>query len=191
MKKFLCSLVSLFFVFSLTFASEKLISYSAGISSGIPFYGKNGLSEAQKEINPNYRVIIGTFANINLNIIEQVTFSAGAEILSDLNWQDDIYNNHLHVGFPLGFKIYPDIGGLNFGLAYDLGFRSDFYKNADGAIADNIASWGNGFKISMEYNFNHNGDLEYLPSLGCSWTLMPRGNYSYDNLITFYLAENF
>jgi len=191
MKKTFCSLLVIFFIFSFVSAKEDFISFNAGISSGLPFYGEKSIPEKSSDISTEYRAIIGCFANVNLNVIKQVSFFAGADMLSDFNWLDSQYNNHLHVNFPLGFKIYPGLGGFNLGLSYTLGFRADFLKESTGEKTNNIASWGNGFKLHMEYNFAHEGKTNYLPTMGCSWNLMPRGNYSYDNILTFYLAENF
>ena len=191
MKKLLCSLVLLFTIFTGLIAKEGLVSFTAGITSGIPFYGSDSMHELAEKVDTDYRVIIGTFANINLNVIKQISFFTGADLLADFNWQGKQHKNHLHIDFPLGFKIYPGLGGLNIGLAYTLGFRSDFLKAASNNKSNSIASWGNGFKILLEYNFAHEGKSKYLPTIGGSWNLMPRGNNSYDNIITFYLAENF
>lgn len=190
MKKLLCSLVLLSSLFVGLIAEESLISFNAGLSSGIPFYGEDSLPEKSKDIDTDYRVIIGTFANLNINVIKQVSFFAGVDLLTDFNWKSKQYDHHLNMSFPLGFKIYPGLGGLDLGLAYTLGFRSDFSKSSKGK-SSNVASWGNGFKVLAEYNFAHEGKSKYLPTIGCSWNLMPRGNYSYDNIICFYLAENF
>lgn len=190
MKKLLCSLLVTVSILGFTFAKENLISFSAGLSSGFPIYGNNSVPETITKINTDHRVIIGSLATVNVNVIKQITFFGGGDILADFNWKDNNYANHLHISFPLGIKIYPGLGGLNFGLSYNLGFRSDFSKTTT-AKHSNIASWGNGFKFLFEYDFAHDGNSKYLPSIGCSWNLMPRGNYSYDNLIVFYLAENF
>lgn len=190
MKKIFCSLILSSILFFSLAAEESLISFNAGLSSGIPFYDENSVPLEIDNINTNYRAIVGTFANINYNVIQQITFFTGVDLLTDLNWGENLYKHHLHIGFPLGFKVYPGLGGLDLGLAYTLGLRSDFIKNEDGNES-NVASWGNGFKLLVEYNFAHEGNSKYLPTIGCSWNLMPRGNHSYDNLITFYLAENF
>ena len=149
MKKLLCSLVLLFTIFTGLIAKEGLVSFTAGITSGIPFYGSDSMPELAEKVDTDYRVIIGTFANINLNVIKQISFFTGADLLADFNWQGKQHKNHLHIDFPLGFKIL------------------------------------------LEYNFAHEGKSKYLPTIGGSWNLMPRGNNSYDNIITFYLAENF
>lgn len=190
MKKLLCCLFVSISLFSISFAKESLFSFSAGLSSGIPFYGSESVPENIAIINTDHRVIIGSLFNMNVNVIKQVSFFGGGDILADFNWKDKNYAHHLHVSFPLGIKVYPGIGGLDLGLSYNLGFRSDFSKTSTSKHS-NIASWGNGFKFLIEYNFAHEGKSKYLPTIGCSWNLMPRGNYSYDNLVVFYIAENF
>ena len=190
MKKLLCSLIVILGIFSVSFAKENFVSFSAGLSSGIPFYGTDSVPESMNTINTDHRVIIGALTSININVIKQITFFGGGDILADFNWKDTSYAHHLHVSFPLGIKVYPGIGGLNLGLSYNLGFRSDFSKTISGKQS-NIAAWGNGFRLSVEYNFAHEGKSKYLPSIGCNWNFMPRGNNSYDNLIVFYITENF
>ncbi|MCR5189287.1 MAG: hypothetical protein K6C97_10155 [Treponema sp.] len=190
MKKITLSiLLSIFLCFAAS-AQEDFFTMNLGLSSGIPFYGSQTVSQTASEIDTDKRVIIGTFVNANFNIIEQVTFFFGADLLTDLNWKDSSYKHFLHTGFPVGLKIYPGLGGLDFGLAYEFGFRADFLKNSDGDRNNTSMAWGNGFKLFFEYNFAHTSDIKHLPIIGCSWTFMPRGNYSYDNLITFYIAGN-
>jgi len=191
MKKITLSiLLSIFLCFAAS-AQENLITMNLSLSSGIPFYGNQHLNTAASIIETDKRVIVGTALNANLNILKQVSFYLGAELLTDFNWNDYSYKHFLHTGFPLGIKIYPGLGGLNFGLAYELGFRSDFYQLPDGVKINNSMAWGNGFKLHIEYNFAHTSNIKQLPIIGCSWNLMPRGNYTYDNLLLFYLALNF
>ena len=173
------------------FAKEGLISFSVGISSGIPLYGPNSVLSTGTEIEKGNRVILGSVASINLNVIKQATFFLGNDMLWDLTWNSVEKSNKLHTSFPLGIKIYPGIGGLNAGLAYTLGFRADFINtNATGEY-NGISPWGNGFKFLIEYNFAHDGNSKYLPTIGGYWNLMPRGNDSYDNILVLYLAANF
>lgn len=182
-------LLSVFLSFH-AYSQEDFCTMTAGISSGIPVYGQANLSQTSRTIDTDKRVIIGTFFNVNLNIIKQVTFFFGADLLSDLNWSDDTYKHFLHTGFPVGLKIYPGLGGLDLGLAYEFGFRADFLKTSSGIKTKKSQAWGNGFKLFLEYDFSRNNKIKYLPIIGSSWTFMPRGNYSYDNLLTFYIAAN-
>lgn len=167
---------------------ENLTSDDSTISENAQSTENN--TETKTEIKTDKRVIIGSFASLNLNVVKQVTFFTGCDFLADFNWAENLYAHHLHLGFPLGFKIYPGLAGLNLGLAYVLGFRADFTKTSSDYKTKNATAWGNGFKFLAEYNFAHDGFSKYLPTIGCSWTYMPRGNYEKDNLLTFYLAAN-
>lgn len=190
MKKIILVFITSILLISTITAKEKLISFSSGISTGIPIYGDENTSEHLNSIEQKQRFIIGTLFSINLNPIEQATFFVGGDLLCDFNWNNDTYFHLLNAGFPLGIKIYPNIGGFNFGFAYELGFRTDL-SEINNKKDYNIASWSNGFKIFTEYNFAHKGIFKNLPTIGLSWNLMPRGMNSYDNIITFYIAENF
>lgn len=172
-------------------AKEELFSFSAGLSSGIPIYGAGSILTSGNDISGKNRVIIGALGAININPVKQVSFCLGTDFLWDFTWNSSEKANKMHVSFPLGVKVYPGLGGLNVGLAYTLGFRTDFINtNAHGEYNGSTA-WGNGFKFSVEYNFAHGGKSKYLPSVGGYWNFMPRGNYSCDNLIAFYIAANF
>ena len=173
------------------FAKEKFISFSAGISSGFPLYGTNSVISTGNELNNTNRIILGTLASININPIPQVSFFIGNDNLWDNTWNNYEHSSKLHICFPFGIKVYPGIGGFNLGLAYALGFRYDNILTNTLGYYNNTSPWGNGFKIQLEYNFAHESQINTLPSIGAHWYLMPRGNNSYDNLITLYIAANF
>lgn len=192
MKKYFCVFTALFIFFSNYLVAEDLFTFSAGLSTGFPAYEKKELAGKIDSINNKHRIIIGSLFTVNLNPYKQITFFTGSDILGDFNWNSDSeYAHCLHVAFPLGVKIYPNLKGFNFGIAYTLGFRADLSNTQLSGKETNIASWSNGFKILAEYNFAHEGKSKYYPSVGLSWNWMPRGNYTHDNIITFYIAENF
>ena len=190
-KVFFVCLFYAIFQFSF-FATEKLVDYTVGLGFGIPFYGKieDEFSEFDK-ISTQNKIVLDTFATINFNVIEQARFFAGVDLFTDFAWKNDEYKNFLHLCFPVGFKFYPNLGGLNLGVAYVLGFRANFYRAASYPKRNTASSWGNGFKFFLEYNFAYNSAHTWLPALGCSWTFMPRGNFSHDNLLNFYISESF
>ena len=190
MKKISIALIITLLVTSFATAEENFFSCSLGLSSGIPIYGSSSLSDDADKISTDSRIIAGAFLNLNLNPINQITFFGGAEVLSDLNWNNDSYKHFSHIGFPLGIKIYPGLGGLCFGIAYELGFRGEFLKDKEGKTSNEISSWGNGFKTVLEYNFSHIGKSNHYPTIGTSWNLMPRGHNAYDNIFQFYIAAN-
>ena len=191
MKKIPALLLAVLLFSSSLFAKEGLLSFSAGISSGLPVYGENSVISTGTEIPNGNRMIIGGLASINLNVLPQISFYLGNDILWDITWSSSEKSSKLHVSFPLGIKIFPGVGGLNFGIAYTLGFRVDNIKVSSIGEYNAISSWGNGFKLHIEYDFAHDGKSKYYPSIGTYWNLMPRGNNSWDNLIVLYIAANF
>ena len=191
MKKYLSFAFIILIASSSLSAAERLFSFSAGLSSGVPVYGANSVVSTGSEIQKGNRVILGTIASINVNPINQVSFYLGNDTLWDYTWNASEKSSKMHVSFPLGIKIYPGLGGLNLGLAYTLGVRVDNIKTDLAGEYNGSTPWGNGFKFQAEYNFAHEGSSRYLPSIGGYWNLMPRGNNSYDNLIVLYVAANF
>ena len=190
MKKIAVLLFSALVFCSALSAKERLFSFSAGLSSGVPIYSSGSVASTGTEISGANRIILGINASVNINPIKQISFYLGNDTLWDLTWNSSEHSNKTHVTFPLGIKVYPGLGGLNVGLAYTLGFRADSI-NTDDVEYNGISSWGNGFKFQVEYNFAHEGKSQYLPSVGGYWNLMPRGNDAYDNLIVLYIAANF
>ena len=191
MKKIPALLLTALLLGSSIFAKEGLLSFSAGISSGLPVYGANSVLSTGTEIPNGNRMIIGGLASANLNILSQISFYLGNDLLWDITWNSAEKSSKLHVSFPLGIKIFPGVGGLNFGIAYTLGFRVDNIKTSSVGEYNDISFWGNGFKLHVEYDFAHDGKSKYYPSVGTYWNLMPRGNNSWDNLIVLYIAANF
>ena len=191
MKKYLSFIFVILLNFTLLSANERLFSFSAGLSSGVPFYGSDSVISTGSEITKGNRVILGTVFSVNVNPIKQASFYLGNDNVWDITWNASEKSSKLHVSFPLGIKIYPGLGGLNLGLAYTLGFRADSINTDLAGEHNGTSAWGNGFKFQMEYNFAHEGKSRYLPSLGGYWNLMPRGNNSYDNLIALYISANF
>ncbi len=184
-------LLSLFVVFASSgFALEApSVSFDAGLSSGYPFYGDSNLKDANARIDDGgFRMIIGTVADVNLKLAEYLTAFAGNDNVFDFNWHGEDFFNHLDTSFFTGVKVYPGIGGLNFSVAYSIGTRFDFAGESKGVDS---ASWGNGFRLGMEYNFAYADKNRYMPSIGAYYRFVPRGNNTYDNLLCVYLLANF
>ena len=191
MKKIITLIFTALLTCSLSFADEKLFSFSAGLSSGVPIYGTDSVVSTGSEIEKGNRIILGLNTTVNVNPINQVSFYVGNDTLWDYTWNASEKSSKVHLSFPLGIKIYPGLGGLNLGLAYTLGLRFDNIRTDVAGEYNDSTPWGNGFKFQVEYNFAHEGSSMYLPSVGGYWNLMPRGNSSYDNLIVLYVAVNF
>lgn len=190
MKKIAISLLFILGTVFSAFADEHFVSISAGVSSGVPFYGSESVQSIHADFENGSRVIIGTLASINVNPIKQVSFFTGADLLWDLNKDKPYSANHLSFDIPFGIKLYPGLAGLNFGIAYAFGFRTNNYNLPELEPIKSKTPWGNGFKILAEYNFAHEGKSNFLPTIGMYWKRMPRGNNCFDNHICAYVCMN-
>lgn len=170
-------------------AEESLFSFSAGLQSGLVFYGDKNMKKLNKELDGSH-VLVGALAEINVNPFKEVTFFAGGDLLCDYIIDGDEHSNHFSLDFPFGIKIYPGIGGLNFALAYTIGIRYDSIDTEDLSVKESTP-WGNGLKTQIEYNFAHEGKSKYYPSIGVSWKYIPRGNNKCDNIVAAYIKANF
>lgn len=196
MKKRVLVLLLSIFLTGVCFSEGKPLVFSAGISSGYPFYGSNKMRLTNDYISiTGGRFIIGTNALLELNLLKQLSLFAGTDFLCDFNSNSVEWQNTMDLSFNFGCKFYPGLGGFAVGLGYTLGTRFDFIQLFP-EIAEFIqpdllnSAWGNGIKVLVEYNFSHQSELPFMPTLGISWRLMPRGNWLYDNILTAYLMIN-
>lgn len=182
----------LLMIFSSCFAKEKIINFAIGISSGIPIYE----STLEKKINEYFydndgtRIIFGTNARVEFNILENFSLFADSDLLVDFNFKSEEHFNMLDLSFSGGIKIFPGIGGLATGIGYSVGSRFNVYdllEETKSFLGEQIRrnDWGNGFKVFVEYDFAHKSG-KILPILGITWKFMPRGNDFYDNTFSLY-----
>lgn len=191
MKKIFLAFLLTFSIFTFTFAEEHIVSASVGLSSGVPFYGSQEVKDVHTSLEKGSRVILGGLFSLNLNPIKEVTFFAGTDFLCDFNNMKPYAANLLSFDVPFGIKLYPGIAGLNVGVAYAFGFRSDYYNLEETGKYNSKTYWGNGFKFLAEYNFAHDGSSIFLPTIGMYWKHMPRGENNFDNQICAYVCANF
>lgn len=187
------------FVPSLSALDDSIISFDAGLSSGVIVYGDRDVRKADALVkNTGHRVVLGTVCDVNVRISEYLTFFLGNDSFFDLAWKDDLHSNHVETAFFPGLKVYPGLGGFNFSCAYSAGTRWDFLSLPPATDEDgnevpyrtDSVSWGNGFRLGLEYNFSYNSN-PYYPSLGFYYRLCPRGNYNWDNVFAVYVLANF
>lgn len=169
-------------------ASDKPVSVDAGLSTGIPLYGDKQIRSTNSSFSgEGHRAIFGSVVNLNVKISDNLLFFFGNDLTFDFCWNDEGHSNHLETAFYPGLKVYPGFGGLNFSCAYSAGTRWDFLSSEDEL---DKTFWGNGFRISAEYNFAW--DSEYLlPSVGVYYRFCPRGSYHYDNIIGLYVVMHY
>ncbi|MDE5898423.1 MAG: hypothetical protein K2H09_04070, partial [Treponemataceae bacterium] len=138
-------------------AAPKRFGFDAGISTGIPIYGGGDVEAADSAVNGGSvnRIVIGGNAGATLRLGAPLKLLAGADLLCDFVWSGGDHSNHLDYAFFGGVKIYPGIRGLAFSIAYALGRRTDFIDN-ETESATRSTAWGNGFRLSAEYDFLYN-----------------------------------
>lgn len=193
MKKFFSILLILFA--SLSFAKTKtqkknnIVGFDVGIVTGLPVYTSGEVSHANDHVNDGKtsRVVIGGLFDVSFKVMSPLKIMLGFDLLSDFNWGGGEHANYLDYAFWAGLKIYPGIAGFNFFVDYALGQRADFIDN-DEIDETNTAAWGNGFRVGIEYDFLHNSEHRFMPSVGFYYRLMPRGDDQYDNIFAIYVT---
>lgn len=206
--KKLILILSFFMIFYFSMAGRKnsFITFSTGLSTGYVNYGKQGiisetnnnlLSSTDPEIFPfkiaaGKEFLIGVLSQANLNFTDKFSLYADTDFIADFNSDGNNYSNHLDYSVSSGIKFYPfqNISGLSFSIGYLIGARTDFFKIDGYDSFQQNTPWGNGIKISIEYDFSRTLKILYLPNLGFSWRNIPRGDNYYDNIFQTYLSVN-
>lgn len=164
-----------------------------GIASGYPSYGNSSIVDGNDAVNPDgspKRFIIGLNGDFYFSVIRPLKLLIGADTLADFIWNGQTYFNHIDYSFWTGVKVYVGAGGLNVGLAYLLGCRTDFSK-FEGSADVSSSAWGNGFRLSLEYDFLYNSSWQMLPAIGAYYRCVPRGDEAWDNIIACYVNLSF
>lgn len=193
MKKIISAIVCLFissFVFS---EASKIIGFDIGLSTGLPVYSDSGISDANDRVNDGdfNRVIIGSVADVSFHVCEPLKLLVGGDLLCDLIWSGNSHSNHIDYAGWFGVKAYPGFGGLNGSVCYAVGCRTDFINNDVEDTVVHNASWGNGFRLGIEYDFLYGTERSCMPCVGFYYRYMPRGESNYDNIFSVYATLSF
>ena len=86
MKKLL-AVLAFVFVANTVFAYQNFFGVSAGLMSGIPFYGSSEINDLNKEVSNQSRIFIGGLADIHFNVSDNATFFFGSDLRCDGIWQ--------------------------------------------------------------------------------------------------------
>lgn len=115
--------------------SKRLVTFDAGLSTGIPVYGDSLLrSENALLTDGGKHAIIGTVCDINFRLSDGITFFVGNDNVFDFIWNKSVnegktaYFHHIDSAFFPGLKIYPGLGGFNISCGYSVGTRWDFHS---------------------------------------------------------------
>lgn len=206
MKKLLFIFVLIFTSF-LSFAEQdKKVGCDIGLTTGVPVYSHRDDNVSIEES----RIIVGSFADVSFKLTEPFRFIMGVDFNTDFMWSADSLNYHLDYAGWAGLKFYPGLAGLNFSIAYALGSRYDFVNKCTKSIKEydllsysilyidkkndyysESTAWGNGFRISFDYDFLYGSNRNVAPALGGYYRCMPRGNNNWDNIFAVYVSLGF
>ncbi|MCQ2575253.1 MAG: hypothetical protein MJ162_00820 [Treponema sp.] len=190
MKKLLITLTIL--ISSLFAANAQLLNFSANFQTGIPIYSSPSKSVRKTLLasNNTHRIAAGGDFNVQFNITEPVKTVGGFCSFSDFIFDSNSHYNSIDYSVYAGIRVYPNLYGFNFMIAHVLGGRSDFIKT-DELSTNTYTKWGNGFILDLNYDFLLDSKYSVMPSVGICYRFMPRGNYSYDHIITAYAGIKF
>lgn len=190
-KKILIPLLLIFFSETFVFAHQG-VGFNWGLLTGLPVYSDQELLDSINKISkdtPN-RAVVGTFVDLTVGLSEILALYGGAQARCDFLWNSDEYFHDFDLNFFGGLKVSPWDFGLIFSVAYAPGFRTTFYDFAEEKGTSN-SSWGNGFRVGVEYDILYTFDVAVSPAVGVLYEFFPRGDYTYDNLFSFYVALKF
>ena len=186
MKKIFLIFVITLFVLSVTFSNtESFFTTEVSLGTGISIYDSTG-SDNRKTLlkDSDYkRIILGLTADTNLNISDPLKVLFGFETFCDFLWKDSDYYNSCDYAFFTGIKVFPNKTGLNLSISYVLGSRSDYFSQAP---KKSDKSWGNGFRLSIQYDFMQNKEYRIKPNVGAYYRFVPRGSYNKDHILCLY-----
>ncbi len=171
MKKFL--ILPLIFVF---FAIPAFSStgFEIGLGSGYVSYGGKSTKNLTDALGEKNQSVIYCDASFLIQPHKNILFALGSDCVSDFRWKGKDHIYLIDYAFLAGFRVYPNLAGLFFGLDYAVGRRSDFVSLNDHEYSQD-SRWGNGFKFALGYDFScHLNSI--APVLAASFKSMPRGN---------------
>lgn len=186
MKKLLFIIFLILFSNSVFFAnSDSFFTTEISLGTGISIYDSNTGDSRKSLLNTSdfKRIIIGLTADTNLNISAPLKIMFGAETFCDFLWAGSDYFNTFDYAFFTGIKVFPTRTGFNFSISYVLGNRTDYF---DEAPKQDTKAWGNGFRISLQYDFMEEKEYKIKPHAGAYYRCVPRGNYNTDHILCLY-----
>ena len=205
-KYFFITILIIFSSISLFSNENSLFTTEVSLGTGISIYDTSS-DTLRKELlsQKDYkRVIAGLSVDTNLNISDPLKIMFGAEAFSDFLWLKPDYYNTLDYAFFTGIKVFPNKTGLNISISYVLGNRTDFFTQTVQVQSDEVdeegnpvtkselqksndtKSWGNGFRIAIQYDFMLNKASKIKPVVGGYYRCVPRGDYNRDHILCIY-----
>lgn len=158
--------------------------FSIGLGSGFGFYG-NAAAKDRSDYDFKNAFNMYAEANILFPLGSKFFLSGGVDDFFSFAWDGSDSYNIADINFNFGARFYPGLYGFLVGIDYSIGHRTDFIDLPGMNKKTETSKWGNGFKISAEYDFMHE-KKGFSPVLGMAWRFVPRGDEIFDNFLIFY-----
>lgn len=192
MKKLKLVFIGLFLILTFNgFANDSKVNFHWGIGTAGILYGDDSTKKLTKTLtNDEFsRMILSGELGFSIKLDKSIRFVTGGNISYDLFMKNSQNASFLDYAFFGGLRVYPNLGGLNFGLEYNIGQRANFYNLVGYEATSGLTNWGNGFRFVTEYDFSYYTE-GLAPVLGISYRRMPRGGFA-DNFFSFYFRLSY
>ena len=173
------------------FANESKVNFHWALGTAGISYGDASTKELTETLtNEDFsRMILSGEIGFSIKLDKSIRFVTGGNLIYDLFMKNSQNASFLDYAFFGGLRVYPNLGGLNLGLEYNIGQRANFYNLDDYEIKSDLTNWGNGFRFVAEYDFSYYTE-GLAPVVGLSYRRMPRGGFA-DNFFSFYFRFSY
>ena len=192
MKNLKLVFIGLFLILTFNgFANESKVNFHWGFGTAGIVYGDDSTKELTKTLtNDEFsRMILSGDLGLSIKLDKSIRFVTGGNVSYDLFMKNSQNASFLDYAFFGGLRVYPNLGGLNFGLEYNIGQRANFYNLVDYEATSGLTNWGNGFRFVTEFDFSYYTE-GLAPVVGLSYRRMPRGGFA-DNFFSFYFRFSY
>ena len=173
------------------FSNESKVNFHWTIGTAGISYGDDSTKELVETLtNDEFsRMILSGELGFSIKLDKSIRFVTGGNIVYDLFMKNSQNASFLDYAFFGGLRVYPNLGGFNVGLEYNIGQRANFYNLEDFEVKSDLTNWGNGFRFVAEYDFSYYTE-GLAPVVGLSYRRMPRGGFA-DNFFSFYFRFSY
>lgn len=192
MKKLKLVFIGLFLILTFNgFANDSKVNFHWGIGTAGILYGDDSTKELTKTLtNDEFsRMILSGELGFSIKLDKSIRFVTGGNVSYDLFIKNSQNASFLDYAFFGGLRVYPNLGGFNVGLEYNIGQRANFYNLVDYEATSGLTNWGNGFRFVTEFDFSYYTE-GLAPVVGLSYRRMPRGGFA-DNFFSFYFRFSY
>ena len=192
MKNLKLVFIGLFLILTFNvFANESKVNFHWGIGPAGIVYGDDSTKELTKTLTRNdfSRLILSGEIGYSIKLDKSIRFIAGGNLVYDCLMKNSQNASFLDYAFFGGLRVYPNLGGFNVGLEYNIGQRANFYNLVDYEATSGLTNWGNGFRFVTEFDFSYYTE-GLAPVVGLSYRRMPRGGFA-DNFFSFYFRLSY